>query len=343
MPLKKRAAHRIIKNNFCFGKEIKMKLKKLMLFAAASLTSVILLAGCTTKYEGDIVTFEGNADINISTNDGSEENKAETPETDVTEDNKEEDAALDEDTETKCELEDGIYLADFTTDGSMFHVNEMCDGKGELKVENGVMTIHISLTSKNILNLYPGLAEDAQKDGAELLQPTVDTIDYGDGTTDEVNGFDVPVPYLDEEFDLAIIGTKGKWYDHKVFVSNPVLKDEAAEGAQEEKEALDINDGDYTIEVTLEGGSGKATITSPCKINVVDGKTIATIEWSSPNYDYMLVGDEKYLPVNEEGSNSVFEIPVDLSVPNVVIADTVAMSKPHEVEYTLTFDNDTLK
>ena len=29
------------------------------------------------------------------------------------------------------------------------------------------------------------------------------------------------VPYLDEEFDCAIIGTKGKWYDHKVSVSNP--------------------------------------------------------------------------------------------------------------------------
>ena len=225
----------------------------------------------------------------------------------------------------------------------MFRINEEYDNRAVLTVDNGAMTVHITLGSRNIVNLYPGLAEDAQKDGAVLLQPTDDEVTYSDGLTETVNGFDVPVPYLDEEFDLAIIGTKGKWYDHKVSVSNPVLKDEAAEGAQEEKESLDINDGDYTIEVALEGGSGKATITSPCKINVVDGKTIATIEWSSPNYDYMLVGDEKYLPVNEEGSNSVFEIPVDLSVPNVVIADTVAMSKPHEVEYTLTFDNDTLK
>ncbi len=319
-----------------------MIFKKLMLFAAASLTSVILLAGCTTKYEGDIVTFEGDADINISTNDESKEIKEEAPDTEETEENNTEEETLNESTETKCELEDGIYLAEFTTDGSMFHVNEMCDGKGELKVENGEMTIHISLPSKTIQNLYPGLAEDAQKDGAQLLEPTVDIIDYGDGTTDEVNGFDVPVPYLDDEFDLALIGTKGKWYDHKVFVSNPVLKDEAAENTKEEKEALDINDGDYTIEVSLEGGSGKAAITSPCKINIVDGKTIATIEWSSPNYDYMLVGDEKCLPVNEEGSNSVFEIPVDLSVPNVVIADTVAMSKPHEIEYTLVFHSDTM-
>ena len=87
------------------------------------------------------------------------------------------------------------------------------------------MTIHISLTSKNIVNLYPGLAEDAVKEGAELLIPTEDTVTYSDGTTEVVNGFDVPVPALDEEFDLALIGTKGKWYDHKVSVSNPVREE----------------------------------------------------------------------------------------------------------------------
>jgi hypothetical protein len=104
----------------------------------------------------------------------------------------------------------------------MFHVNEACDGKGTLTVENGEMVIHVSLNSKNIVNLYPGLAEDAQKDGAELLQPTTDTVTYSDGLSEEVYGFDVPVPALDEEFDLALIGKKGTWYDHKVSVSNPV-------------------------------------------------------------------------------------------------------------------------
>ena len=118
-------------------------------------------------------------------------------------------------------LEDGVYTADFDTDSSMFHVSEACDGKGTLTVENGEMTIHISLSSQNIVNLYPGLAEDAQKDGAELLEPTVYTVTYSDGISEEVNGFDVPVPALDEEFDLALIGTKGVWYDHKVSVSNP--------------------------------------------------------------------------------------------------------------------------
>lgn len=123
---------------------------------------------------------------------------------------------------TAADLADGVYTAEFWTDSGMFHVSEACDGKGTLTVENGEMTIHISLASKHIVNLYPGLAKDAGKEGAKLLSPTEDTVTYSDGLTEEVYGFDVPVPVLEEEFDLALIGTKGKWYDHKVRVSSPV-------------------------------------------------------------------------------------------------------------------------
>ena len=133
------------------------------------------------------------------------------------------DAAVSEESEeTAGTLEDGTYEAEFDTDSGMFHVNEANDGKGILTVKDGKMTIHISLVSKNIVNLYVGKAADAQKDGAELLQPTTDTITYDDGSTEEVYGFDVPVKALDETFDLALVGTKGKWYDHEVSVSNPV-------------------------------------------------------------------------------------------------------------------------
>ena len=121
-------------------------------------------------------------------------------------------------------LEDGTYTADFTTDSSMFHVNEANEGKGVLTVKDGQMTIHVSLTSENILHLFPGSAEDAKKDGAALLQPTKDTVKYSDGMEEVVNGFDVPVPSIDEEFPLALIGKKGTWYDHMVKVSNPVKK-----------------------------------------------------------------------------------------------------------------------
>ena len=109
-----------------------------------------------------------------------------------------------------------------------------------------------------------------------------------------------------------------------------------------EVETTELSDGTYTVELDFEGGSGKASIFSPATISVADGKITATFEWSSPNYDYMIVDGEKYLPVNEDG-NSVFEIPVaSLDEPMTVIGDTVAMSKPHEIEYTITFHPDTV-
>ena len=81
---------------------------------------------------------------------------------------------------------------------------------------------------------------------------------------------------------------------------------------------------------------------SPAALTVADGALTATIVWSSPNYDYMLIDGKKYLPINTEG-NSTFVIPVaalDTALP--VTADTVAMSTPHEIDYTLTFDSATL-
>ena len=120
-------------------------------------------------------------------------------------------------------LEPGVYDATFTTDSSMFHVNEAYNNKGKLTVaEDGSMNIHVSLVSKRIVNLYPGVAADAQAAGAVLLEPTTDTVTYSDGSTDDVYGFDVPVPAIGEEFDLAILGESGKWRDHKVSVSDPV-------------------------------------------------------------------------------------------------------------------------
>ena len=226
-------------------------------------------------------------------------------------------------------LEDGTYTAEFDTDSSMFHVNEASDGKGTLTVEDGQMTLHISLQSKKIVNLYVGMAADAPDHEADWLQPTTDTVTYSDGTSEEVYGFDVPVEALDTDFQLAILGTKGKWYDHTVSVRN--VEAQAAEAVETPA------DGSYTCEVTLEGGSGRATVDSPAALTVADGKMTATIVWSSPNYDYMVVDGEKYLPTNTEG-NSTFEIPVSaLGVPLSVVADTVAMSTPHEIEYTLTF------
>mgnify|MGYP000803465369 FL=1 len=107
-------------------------------------------------------------------------------------------------------LPDGVYTADFETDSSMFHTSEACNGKGTLTVENGVMTFHVSLASKKIVNLYPGLAADAEANKTAWLIPTVDTVTYADGTTEEVYGYDIPVEALDTDFQLALLGTKGK-------------------------------------------------------------------------------------------------------------------------------------
>lgn len=304
-----------------------MKVKILMnkIIIVGGLSACLLLGGCGAGQAADATSAESTFAVQESTVTPTESTEAtETVSTETAQD--------------KAQLPDGVYTAEFSTDSSMFHVSEACDGKGTLTVKDGVMTIHISLGSKKILNLYPGLAEDAAKDSAVLLEPTTDTVTYSDGMTEEVYGFDVPVPVIGEEFDLALIGTKGKWYDHKVKVSDPV-----AEGAADTFDLSAVEDGSYTIELTMEGGSGRASIQSPAQLAIADGAATAILEWSSPNYDYMLVNGEKYLPVNTEG-NSVFEVPVEaLDAPLTMIGDTVAMSTPHEVEYTVTFHSETLE
>ncbi len=308
-----------------------MKAKTLMnkIIIVGGLSACLLLGGCGAGQAADATSAESTVAAQESTVTPTESTEtAETVSTETEQD--------------KAQLPDGVYAAEFSTDSSMFHVSEACDGKGTLTVKDGVMTIHISLGSKKILNLYPGLAEDAAKDGAVLLEPTTDTVTYSDGMTEEVYGFDVPVPVIGEEFDLALIGTKGKWYDHKVKVSDPVAED-SREAANGFFDMSALADGSYTIELTMEGGSGRASIQSPAQLAIADGAATAILEWSSPNYDYMLVNGEKYLPVNTEG-NSVFEVPVEaLDAPLTMIGDTVAMSTPHEVEYTITFHSETLE
>ena len=119
-------------------------------------------------------------------------------------------------------LADGVYTVDVDTGSNMFHVNEAMDGKGTLTVANGEMTVHITLASKSIVNAFYGSAEEAQADGAKLIEPTVDVVTYDDGITDEAYGFDFPVPAIGEPFDVSIIGTHGNWYTHPMTVTNPV-------------------------------------------------------------------------------------------------------------------------
>ena len=174
--------------------------KKLLVLVLSAVMAVGMMSGCGAKSD--------TSDTKAKTAESSSAKKEETEE------------------QTECELEDGTYTAEFKTDSGMFHVNEANDGKGTLTVKDGEMTIHVSLHSKHIVNLFVGKAKDAKKDGAELLEPTTDTVTYSNGATEEVYGFDIPVPALDKEFDVALIGTKGVWYDHKVSVTDPVKVEE---------------------------------------------------------------------------------------------------------------------
>ncbi len=106
---------------------------------------------------------------------------------------------------------------------------------------------------------------------------------------------------------------------------------------------LDLEDGEYAIDVTLRGGSGKAFVNTPTLLLVQDAEAYARIVWSSSNYDYMLVDGIRYENEAEEEENSVFTIPVTvMDEPMEVIGDTLAMGTPHEIRYTLTFDSSSI-
>ena len=304
-------------------------MKKLLALTLAALLLAAVLTGCASSPAEPPAADSQSAQTEQP---AAEEPAAEQPAAE------ESPAAEEEPVAEEPALADGVYTADFDTDSSMFHANEACDGKGTLTVKDGEMTIHVSLVSKTILNLFPGLAEDAQKDGAVLLQPTIDTVTYSDGLSEEVYGFDIPVPALDTEFDLALIGKKGVWYDHKVSVSNPEPQEDAGKTAQD----LGLADGSYTAEVAFSGGSGKSHIESPVTLTVKDGAVTAAVVWSSSKYDYMIVDGERCDVLTTE-PGSTFEIPVAaFDTDLTVIGDTTAMSTPHEIEYTLNFASATL-
>lgn len=210
-------------------------------------------------------------------------------------------------------LADGAYFIDVDSSSSMFRVVSAV-----LHVEEGEMTADLTLGGTGYLRLFLGTGEEA-------LKAEESDFYYYQEDTDGAYVYTIPVAALDTEIDCAAWSIrKEKWYDRVLVFEADTLRPW-------------VEDGTYEAEVTLEGGSGKSTVLSPTKLLRKNGELLAVVEWSSPYYDYMLVGEEKYLPVNAEG-NSVFEIPVEaVGEPMTVIADTVAMSTPHEIEYTLTF------
>lgn len=231
------------------------------------------------------------------------------------------------------EIKDGVYPVKVDSSSNMFQVTGC-----ELTVRDGRMTAVMTMGGTGYLKLFMGTGEEAAKAGEE------DFIPYRE-TEDGLHTFQVPVEALDMGIDCSAFSKKKeKWYDRVlVFRADSLPADAIADGKITTVESLALKDGIYTAEVTLGGGSGRASVESPARLRVENGQAFATIVWASANYDYMKVDDVKYETVNAEG-NSAFEIPVtgfDWKIP--VIADTIAMSEPHEIDYTLAFDSSTIK
>ena len=231
------------------------------------------------------------------------------------------------------DLVDGEYPITVDCSSSMFRIASCV-----LRVADGKMEADLTLNSDSYAWVYPGTAEDAARaPEADYVQPV------SDGGESKV--FTIPVEALDSGVLCAAYSVKKElWYDRTLCFRADSRPLEAFQpGVIVTPESLGLADGAYTVDVALAGGSGKASVTSPARLTVENGVCTAEIEWSSPNYDYMLVNGEKLLPANAEG-NSVFQIPVSVfDRPMAVIADTVAMSEPHEISYTLTFSAESIE
>ncbi len=230
-------------------------------------------------------------------------------------------------------LKDGVYEVRVDSSSGMFRITEC-----ELTVQDGAMSAVMTMSGTGYLKLYMGTGAEAEQASEADFIPFVENAD-GEHT------FRVPVEALDKEINCSAFSRKKEtWYDRVlVFCSGSLPAEAFADGEAATAKSLKLEDGSYTVAVRLEGGSGRASVETPAALRIEDGKAFAVITWGSSNYDYMKVDGEKLDLINT-GGNSSFEIPVrvfDRKMP--VIADTIAMSEPHEVEYTLVFDSTTIK
>ena len=268
------------------------------------------------------------------------------------------------------DVEDGTYEVKVRSSSTFFHVH-----KAILTVKEGKMTAELTLSSVSYKYVYEGKAEDAakaeldkyikmkDKDGRSTFTMNVEALDSEidcaafskrkkkwydrkllfEASSLPVSAAKVTLPDYDrieEAMDL---------YDETNGISTKEEEEKERKAAQAIEEMdegtivvepvpVDLKDGEYSIQVTMAGGSGRASVTSPTWLIVKDGKAYARLLWSSTYYDYMLVGGKKYLNETLDGGNSTFTIPIAaMDEPMAVIADTTAMGDPVEIEYALTF------
>ena len=230
-------------------------------------------------------------------------------------------------------LLEGVYPVTVDCSSSMFRIADCL-----LTVQGGAISARLTMGGKSYGWVYPGTAQEAA---------AADHADHIPAQFDE-NGatvFEIPVQGLDMGIPCAAFSlNKELWYDRTlVFRSDSLPLSAFADGVLMTPASLQLADGVYSVEVSLTGGSGKARVESPAHLTVSDGVCTAEIVWGSKNYDYMKVEGVQYFPINTEG-NSAFEIPVTVfDRAMAVIADTVAMSQPHEISYSLLFDSSSLQ
>ena len=230
-------------------------------------------------------------------------------------------------------LLDGNYPVAVKSSSSMFRIESAV-----LHVRDGKLSATLTLGSKSYLALYPGSALEAATADESGHIPYAEDADGAYAFTIPVEALNAPVPCA------AFSKNKQLWYDRTLlFRADSLPTDAFRAGFFTTAESLGLADGDYSAEVTLAGGSGRASVQSPCRLRVENGVCTAEIVWGSANYDYMIVDGEK-LPAEIRDGHSVCVIPVaafDRALG--VIADTTAMSQPHEIEYSLRFDSATVK
>ena len=229
-------------------------------------------------------------------------------------------------------LKNGTWPVSVDSSSSMFRITAC-----ELTVAERTLSARLTLSGTSYTWLYPGTALEASQADRSAFIPYEE---------DESGAFffTLPVSALDQGIPCAAYSkNKQLWYDRTlVFRSDSLPMEAFADGFLTTPEMLNLADGVYSVEVTLSGGSGKAKVESPARLTIKDGLCTAEIVWGSKNYDYMKIDGRQYFPVNTEG-NSTFEIPVTLfDRPLPVVADTIAMSRPYEIAYSLCFSSQSI-
>ena len=228
------------------------------------------------------------------------------------------------------DIEEGSYEIETASSSSMFKIE-----KTVLYVKDNAMTADITLSGKGYSNVTMLSAADSE--GLTSLEGTTAAVGK-----DGKYVFTLPVQSLNTELVCSAFSKKKqKWYERRVVFYSEKIPAENLFVTPYVMQKCGLKDGSYTISVKLAGGSGKASVKSPALMRVKDGIPLARIEWSSPNYDYMILNGKKILPLANE-QNSVFELPVlvfDKAMS--VFADTTAMSTPHEILYQLEFSLET--